>query len=487
MHTDQGSPPSVGAAGNCVAMDMSVRSYLERTPERIQNGEKRSLDTDSSDSEYEEICDLSPTCGESRLVDSGDRSSPDVTSPSTMTSSPVERREKEQQRAPGEDQGKGKSYQRHPKPPYSYIALIAMAIRDSRDKRLTLSEINEYLMNKFEFFRGSYTGWKNSIRHNLSLNECFIKILRDPTRPWGKDNYWTLNPNSEYTFADGVFRRRRRRLIKRPHGEDASRYGGVGRHHQLPATLSAADFVRHSGQLSPHLPRGVLIQQSHNIAHNSSAPDGIRGGELAGSSAMRDYLPAERLSQEGKTVFPGPFSIDSLLGSRDAGTQQVRVTSPGTNDAPSRNPKTRQSSLPCPKPLRLLPRSSPLYPPMFPFSPYSMAPHSQILQQTSVRHGRHSLPAPGAVLPEENRESTLSPTHPLLLPYGIQLCSPFLSPHAWQSGLAAAAAANAGASRVATSYYAKCYQEWFSQYVQALQKSAAEQACVSDSQTPLSK
>ena len=78
-----------------------------------------------------------------------------------------------------------------------------------------MAEINDYLMKKFPFFRGSYTGWRNSVRHNLSLNECFQKILRDPTRPWGKDNYWTINPNSEYTFADGVFRRRRKRLAKK--------------------------------------------------------------------------------------------------------------------------------------------------------------------------------------------------------------------------------------------------------------------------------
>ncbi|TKC38304.1 hypothetical protein EI555_021633, partial [Monodon monoceros] len=94
-------------------------------------------------------------------------------------------------------------------PPYSYIALIAMAIRDSAGGRLTLAEINEYLMGKFPFFRGSYTGWRNSVRHNLSLNDCFVKVLRDPSRPWGKDNYWMLNPSSEYTFADGPFRSRR--------------------------------------------------------------------------------------------------------------------------------------------------------------------------------------------------------------------------------------------------------------------------------------
>ncbi|KAA0708628.1 Forkhead box protein Q1 HNF-3/forkhead-like protein 1 [Triplophysa tibetana] len=119
-------------------------------------------------------------------------------------------------------EGKAKPYTRRPKPPYSYIALIAMSIRDSATGRLTLAEINEYLMKKFPFFRGSYTGWRNSVRHNLSLNDCFLKVLRDPSRPWGKDNYWMLNPQSEYTFADGVFRRRRKRISKKAHSRSDS-------------------------------------------------------------------------------------------------------------------------------------------------------------------------------------------------------------------------------------------------------------------------
>ncbi|MGH0175290.1 UNVERIFIED_CONTAM: hypothetical protein FKN15_069980 [Acipenser sinensis] len=138
--------------------------------------------------------------------------------------------------------GKGKPYTRRPKPPYSYIALIAMAIRDSTTGRLTLAEINEYLMKKFPFFRGSYTGWRNSVRHNLSLNDCFLKVLRDPSRPWGKDNYWMLNPNSEYTFADGVFRRRRKRINKKTAKDPEGLDHPVNE--ELPSSIATASVVK---------------------------------------------------------------------------------------------------------------------------------------------------------------------------------------------------------------------------------------------------
>ncbi|XP_042841202.1 forkhead box protein F2 [Panthera onca] len=95
------------------------------------------------------------------------------------------------------------------KPPYSYIALIVMAIQSSPSKRLTLSEIYQFLQARFPFFRGAYQGWKNSVRHNLSLNECFIKLPKGLGRP-GKGHYWTIDPASEFMFEEGSFRRRPR-------------------------------------------------------------------------------------------------------------------------------------------------------------------------------------------------------------------------------------------------------------------------------------
>lgn len=104
---------------------------------------------------------------------------------------------------------KGSSSRRIDKPPFSYISLIFMAIQSSQHKRATLAEIYQYLQQEFLFFRGAYHGWKNSVRHNLSLNECFIKLPKEIGRP-GKGHYWTIDPQFENMFETGSFRRRPR-------------------------------------------------------------------------------------------------------------------------------------------------------------------------------------------------------------------------------------------------------------------------------------
>ncbi|VDN37879.1 unnamed protein product [Gongylonema pulchrum] len=103
---------------------------------------------------------------------------------------------------------------RQPKPQLSYIGLIAMAILSSRDKKMVLSEVYQWIIDNYPYFRSRGPGWRNSIRHNLSLNDCFVKAGRSAN---GKGHYWAIHPANLDDFKKGDFRRRRAQRKVRRH------------------------------------------------------------------------------------------------------------------------------------------------------------------------------------------------------------------------------------------------------------------------------
>ncbi|KAL8669875.1 MAG: hypothetical protein Q9168_005563 [Polycauliona sp. 1 TL-2023] len=85
------------------------------------------------------------------------------------------------------------------KPNYSYASLIGMSILRAPNRRLQLSQIYKWISETFSYYRVAKDGWKNSIRHNLSIHKEFIKVQRPKDDP-GKGAYWTIMPGMEAQF-----------------------------------------------------------------------------------------------------------------------------------------------------------------------------------------------------------------------------------------------------------------------------------------------
>lgn len=94
------------------------------------------------------------------------------------------------------------------KPPYSYASLICMAMQASKQPKVTLSTIYNWITENFCYYRHAEPSWQNSIRHNLSLNKCFKKVPRQKDEP-GKGGFWQIDPQYADMFVNGIFKRRR--------------------------------------------------------------------------------------------------------------------------------------------------------------------------------------------------------------------------------------------------------------------------------------
>ena len=150
-----------------------------------------------------------------------------------------------------------------PKPQHSYIGLIAMAILSSAEKKMVLSDIYQHILDHYPYFRNRGPGWRNSIRHNLSLNDCFVKAGRSAN---GKGHYWAIHPANIDDFTKGDFRRRKaQRKVRKhmglsvPDDEDSSS--------PTPTPTPALN-----PNLPPFIPSNPHLLQGHHFGLTSLRP-----------------------------------------------------------------------------------------------------------------------------------------------------------------------------------------------------------------------
>ena len=191
------------------------------------------------------------------------------------------------------EKGRNKADRKRGKPPYSYISLIVLAILESPNRRQTLRGIIEYIQKRFAYYGVNCPakGWKNSIRHNLSLNDCFEKTYRDPNNP-SNGHYWCLHPRSEHMFEGGSFMRRKKRFRK---DSDRFKESVPTPHCDAPNTLT------YDINLTPL--RDVSVMSFQNLGMTSSErKEGSKCSVLPAHQAAYPvppwWIPAESFKEE---------------------------------------------------------------------------------------------------------------------------------------------------------------------------------------------
>ena len=235
------------------------------------------------------------------------------------------------------------------KPPYSYISLTAMAIWSSPEKMLPLSDIYRFITDRFPYYRKNTQRWQNSLRHNLSFNDCFIKVPRRPDRP-GKGAYWTLHPQAFDMFENGSLLRRRKRFKlhksdKDILNEELAALANINRIF-LAQNSSTNDPYGTSTMAEPIMSSTILHSPTID-QHSSYSPPPPAAPPLSPPSSLsssetplrpkRAFTIESLITPDGQSFKKSKSSNDNPRISHPGGTTPLMPTLPPANTIPGAN------------------------------------------------------------------------------------------------------------------------------------------------------
>ncbi|XP_021153304.2 forkhead box protein M1 isoform X4 [Columba livia] len=246
------------------------------------------------------------------------------------------------------------------RPPYSYMAMIQFAINSTEKKRMTLKDIYTWIEDHFPYFKHvAKPGWKNSIRHNLSLHDMFVR----ETSASGKISFWTIHPDANRCLTlDQVFKTSLSAEEPSSLPMAAIKEESQCDERSFSPTHSLKETSCQPGEESASFPENICIKEEES----SQLDDCL--SPFASTLTVKEerglFLPVSSTKEKKQfTVLKSPSNGDTLVIKR---RERLEV---------GRSRRKQRLALPCSEePVLVLPESNG-------FDPYQLGTESPFLQE----------------------------------------------------------------------------------------------------------
>ena len=137
------------------------------------------------------------------------------------------------------------------RPSDSYVSMIAKALLQAENNELPISGIYKWIEDTHLFYKKAKDGWKNSVRHALSLHDGFVKFTK---KSYSRGHFWTLNPMYKPRFEAGDYRKMKKHNMLKYHIQPQCNNNQM---------MAAANHLYSQGAINQQQPLGNITQSQN--------------------------------------------------------------------------------------------------------------------------------------------------------------------------------------------------------------------------------
>uniref|UniRef100_A0A182YQ45 Uncharacterized protein n=1 Tax=Anopheles stephensi TaxID=30069 RepID=A0A182YQ45_ANOST len=173
------------------------------------------------------------------------------------------------------------------KPPFTYTELIEYALEEQGD--LTVAAIYQWISDHFPYYKSHDDRWKNSVRHNLSINPHFRKGRKSSH---GSGHLWTISSrNSEDNFLAWEHKKQRFEWFFKMEANARMREVGTN------DTMTDAEVAAATASLAQYVPKSPTTGSPVNQCMETMNPATSEQHRQHLSHTMQQQQPHQQQQQ----------------------------------------------------------------------------------------------------------------------------------------------------------------------------------------------